>query len=184
MEFTEFFQTIFSGFGSKVIIALVIILIGFIIGRITGKLIQGILKEIELNKILEKAGLKISLEEILGHFISYFIYFIAIIMALNQIGVTTMVLNILAGGIILVIIISLLLAFKDFIPNIIAGIFIHQKRYINVGDRIKLNDVQGKIVHINLVETQIQTKDKDIIYIPNSLLTKKSVIKVKKRKKS
>jgi len=184
MEFIDFFQKTFGSFMSRIVIAVVIILIGFIIGRILGKLVQGVLHEIELNKILEKAELKLSLEEILGHFTSYFVYFISVIMALNQIGITTIVLNILAGGIILIIIISLILAFKDFIPNMISGMFIRQKRFIVDGDRIKFNDIQGKIIHINLIETQVQTKDKDIIYIPNSLLTKKSIIKISKKKKS
>jgi len=184
MSIVEFFQKTFSGFMSKIVVSVVIILIGFVVGRIAGRLVQGILHELELNKILEKAGFRISFEEIIGNFVSYFIYFITVIMALNQIGITTMILNIISGGIILIVIISLVLAFKDYIPNMISGIFIHQKRFINVGDTIKVNDLQGKIIHINLVETHIETKDKDIIYIPNSLLTKKSIIKVKKKKRS
>lgn len=183
MGIIGFFQTTFAGFMTNIVIAIVIILIGFIIGRILGKLIQGILHELELNKILEKAGLNISIEELLGHLTSYFIYFIAVVMALNQIGITTIILNILIGAFIVIVIISLILAFKDFIPNMVAGIFIHQKRFINIGDKIKLNDIEGRIIDINLVETQIETKDKDIIYIPNSLLTKKNIIKIRKKER-
>ena len=61
---------------------------------------------------------------------SYFIYFIAIIMALNQVGLTSAILNMLSGAVILLILISMILAIKDFVPNMVAGIFIFQKGII------------------------------------------------------
>lgn len=179
----EFFRKIFSGIFIDITIAIIIILIGFIIGRVVGRLIQGLFHELELNNILKKAtGIKVSFEEIAGRFVSYFIYFATIIMALDRIGITSTILYIIAGAIITIVIISLILAIKDFIPNVIAGFFIHQKRHFKEGDQIKVKDVEGKIVHINLIETRIKTKANDIIYIPNSLLTKNEV-KVKGRKK-
>jgi len=180
----EFLQNVFSGLLTNAVIAIIIILIGFIVGRIVGKLVQGILHELELNTILGKAGIKTSIEELIGTITSYFIYFVAVIMALNQIGITSVVLNILAGGAVVLIIISLVLAVKDYIPNLFAGIFIHQKRFIRNGDWIKVKNVEGKVTHINLVETRIETKNKDIIYVPNSFLTKNEVVKVRKGKKS
>ena len=75
-----------------------------------------------------------------------------------------------------------MLSIKDFMPNMFAGFFIHQKRFIKEGDIIKVDNIKGKIVHVNLVETTIETKQGDIIYIPNSLLTKKTIVKVKKKK--
>lgn len=166
---------------TKFVVAIIILLIGFIIGKLTGKIIQWALHEIELNNLLQKAiGIKVSLEEIASSFTSYFIYFTSLIMALSHVGLTTTVLNIVAASIIIIVIISVFLSIKDFIPNMIAGIFIHQKRIINTGDIIKVIDVSGKIIHINLVETMVETKDKDIIYIPNSMLTK-NVIRIAKK---
>lgn len=183
-NFIEFLKGIFSGVFIDVTISIIIILVGFIIGRIVGKLIQGLFHELELNNILKKAtGIKVSFEEIVGRFVSYFIYFIAIIMALNQIGITSAILYIIAGAVMVIVIVSLILAIKDFIPNVIAGFFIHQKRNLKEGDFIKVKKIEGKIIHINLVETRIKTKSNDIIYIPNSLLTK-SEVRVKKKKKS
>lgn len=181
MAIAEFFKNIFSGIMTDIVIALVVLLIGIIIGRILGRLVQGILEEIEVNAMLEKAGFKISFGEIIGSLVSYFIYFITVIMALNQLGIAKNVLNIIAGCIILIIIISLILTFKDYISNIIAGIFIHQKRFIKPGDKIKFKDIEGRIININLIESQVETKEKDMVYIPNSLLTKKkSIVKIKK----
>jgi len=166
---------------TKVVTAVLILLIGFIIGRVLGKLVQRFLHEIELNGILKKAaGIRISVEEIFGLFVTYFVYFIAVVMALNQIGLTTTVLNMISGGVIVILIISIVLGIKDFVPNILAGLFIHQKRFVKVGDTIKVKDVEGKIVYINLLETRVKNKEGDIIYFPNSMLTKSEVIKKKK----
>ncbi len=174
-----------SGIFTKLVVAVIIILIGLIAGKLLGKLIHKTLHEVELNKILKKAaGIKISVEEIISTFITYFIYFIFIVMALNQLGLTTVVLHMISGAILIIIIISILLSIKDFIPNMFAGFFIHQKRFIKEGDIIQVDNTKGKVIHINLVETKIETKQGDIIYIPNSLLTKKTIVKIKKKKLS
>jgi len=174
---------ILSSVFTKLVVAVIIVLIGLVAGKLLGKLIHKLLHEIELNNLIKKsAGIKISMEEIISSFVTYFIYFIFIVMALNQLGLTTVVLHMISGAILIIIIISIMLSIKDFMPNMFAGFFIHQKRFIKEGDIIKVDNIKGKIVHVNLVETTIETKQGDIIYIPNSLLTKKTIVKVKKKK--
>ena len=176
---------ILSSVFTKLVVAVIIVLIGLVLGKILGKFVQKALHEIELNKIIKKAaGIKASVEEIISTSLSYFIYFIFIVMALNQLGITTVVLHMISGVILIIIIISILLSIKDFMPNMFAGLFIHQKRFIKEGDILKVDNTEGKVVHINLVETKIETKHGDIIYIPNSLLTKKTVVKLKKKRLS
>ncbi len=170
-----------SGIFTKLVIVVIIVLIGLVAGKLLGKLIHKLLHEIELNKLIKKsAGIKISAEEIISFFVTYFIYFIFIVMALNQFGLTTVVLHMIAGAILIIIIISIMLSIKDFMPNMFAGFFIHKKRFIKEGDIIEVDNTKGKIIHINLVETTIETKQGDIVYVPNSLLTKKTIVKVKK----
>jgi len=176
---------ILSSVFTKLVVAVIIVLIGLVLGKILGKFVQKALHEIELNKIIKKAaGIKASVEEIISTSLSYFIYFIFIVMALNQLGITTVVLHMISGAILIIIIISILLSIKDFMPNMFAGLFIHQIRFIKEGDILKVDNTEGKVVHINLVETKIETKHGDIIYIPNSLLTKKTVVKLKKKRLS
>jgi len=178
------FKGLFTEVVTKVVVAVVILITGFIVGKILGRLTQRLLHELELDNILKMAtGIKVSVEELIGHFMTYFIYFIAVVMALNQIGMTTTLLNMISGGIIILIIIFILLGIKDFVPNVLAGIFIHQKGLIKEGDKIKVKDIQGRVVHINLVDTRLETSKGDLIFIPNSLLIKNELIKIKKRKR-
>lgn len=176
----EFLRDLFTPLMTNIVAAIIIFLIGVIVGRIVGRLTQKLLHELELNNIFKKtADTKFDIEHAVGGFIMYFIYFIALIMALNQVGLTTTVLNILSGGIIIIIVISIILAIKDFIPNIFAGLLIHRKGFIKKGDKVSIRGIKGKVIYISLIETRIQMKDGDIFYIPNSLLTKSEIRKIK-----
>jgi len=167
---------ILSGVETKIlnlVAALIILLVGYILGRFLSKLIQRILGELEINKILkEQAGVRVPIEEFLGGVVKYLIYFIAIVMALNQIGLTTTALQIILFIILIMIVVFIVLALKDFIPNVVAGFFIHQKRSLKPGNKISVNGIKGRIISVGLVETKIQTKKEEIVYIPNNLLTK------------
>jgi len=181
----DYQNVLYSPVFSKILVTLIIILVGFIVGRLLGKVIYRVLHELELNKIVRKSTkIKISLERIFSNLVAYFIYFITVIMALTHLGLTTTVLNIVIIAIIAIFIITLFFVLKDFFPNIIAGIFIQKKNFIKKGDYIKINEKEGIIMSINIIETTIKTQKGDIIYVPNSLLIKKEITKSKVCRKS
>jgi len=177
---TVYLDVIFSQLFTKLIVAVVILLIGFVIARIVGKLTQKILHEIELNRIIKKAGLELELEDLLSNISTYLIYFFTIIWALNSMGLTTTILNMVSAAFLILIIISIILAIKDFFPNLISGFFIYRKGLIKVGDKIKIDNMKGTVKKITLIETEIKTSSGDVIYIPNSTITKKEVLVKKK----
>lgn len=180
MSVTEIFVKIggmFSGIMTKMVIALVILLIGLIIGKIVGRIMHRVLREIGLNEIVKNAAkIKLDLEEAFSLFVTYFIYFVTVVTALRQMGLATIILDIISIMIIVIIVVAVFLGIKDFIPNMMSGVFIHQKKLIKEGDILKIKGVEGKIVYINLVETKVKTKSGDMIHIPNSVLTKEQII--------
>ena len=107
-------------------------------------------------------------------------------MALNPVALTTTMFIIIFKAIVVLLVISIILSIKDFIPNFISGLIIRQKNFIEEGDIIQVKNIQGKVIYIDLLETQIENKHKDIIYVPNSILTKHEIInyKVDKKKKT
>lgn len=166
------------------LVNILILLIGFIIGKLAGKIAGRILHELEVDSILKKAaGISINIEHKISVFVTYIIYFITIIIFLNNLGVTTTVLQIIFAAVVAIIIISLLLATKDFIPNAFAGFYIYRRKIIDVGDRVSIRGVKGEVTHINLLETKLRTKEGDMVYIPNSAVAKTGIVKLKKRKK-
>ncbi len=170
---------------NRLVVAVIILFLGFIVGKIIGKLIERGLKEVSLDKGLKKAiNLKVSLEKGISSFASFFIYLVAIIMALDSLGLTSSVLIMISAAIIVVIVISFILAIKDYVPNIIAGIRIKNKGFIEIGDYVKVKDIEGRVIKVNLNETELETKNKDIIFVPNSMFVKEEVYKRKRKKTS
>lgn len=165
----------------RLIAAVIILLIGFVVARLSSRLTKRILNELETNKILkEQAGVKMQVEEFISSIVKYIIYLIAVIIALNQLGLTTKILYLILVIILVILVGFIILAFKDFIPNVVAGFIIYQRDKIKAGDTIRVKDIEGKVIHVDLVETRIKTKKNDIVYIPNSILNKNEVVKLKK----
>ncbi|MBN1544798.1 mechanosensitive ion channel family protein [Candidatus Woesearchaeota archaeon] len=173
-----------SGVFYKFIVSIVILLIGFIIGKILGRLIFKFLHSFEVNETFSKlTGTTLKIEEIAETFTTYFIYFITIVIVLQQIGLASTILHMIAAGIIILIILSAFLGIKDFIPNAIAGFFMQSHKKFKMGQKIKVKGMQGKITDITLLETKIETKNGDIIFIPNSVLNKTEVTYVRTNRK-
>jgi small conductance mechanosensitive channel len=174
-----------SGLFHKFIVAIIVLLIGFIVGRIFGRLVFKFLHSFEINDNFSKlSGTTLKIEQIAESFTTYFIYFITIVIVLQQVGLASTILHMIAGGIILLIILSTFLGIKDFIPNAIAGIIMQSSKQFRVGQTIKVKGMQGRIIKMTLLETKIETKCGDIIFIPNSVLNKTEVIYVRHKKSS
>jgi len=157
---------------NKVILAFIILIIGLIVGRLAGKFIEKILKELEVSKVLKKATKRdFVFEERVGNLVKYLVYFFGIVIALNQLGLTSTLLTLLAGAVLLIIILAFLLAVKDYIPNLIAGFRIYKNQMYKKGDTIEIDGVKGEVMDIKLIETKIK-KGSDMIYIPNSTILK------------
>ncbi len=176
MEFSAI-TTFFSQRIMGLIAAVVVLLLSLIIGRVLERVIIKLLHELDTNKILKKHGIKAPVEELSGVIIKYLVYIIGVILALNQLGLTRLILNILLFSFLILILAFIILAVKDFIPNVIAGFFIRQKEQIKQNDFIKVNNTEGKVVKVDLIETKIKTRNNDLIFIPNSILIKSRIIK-------
>jgi small conductance mechanosensitive channel len=173
-----------TGLFYKFVVSIVLLLIGFILGKVFGRLLFKFLHSFEVNEAFHKlTGVTLKIEEIAETFTTYFIYFITIVLVLQQIGLATTILHLIAAGIIILIVLSTFLGIKDFIPNAVAGFFIISKKELKVGQKIKVKGLTGRIIEITLVETKIETKTGDIIFIPNSVLSKTEVTYIKAGKK-
>ncbi|MEK6940541.1 MAG: mechanosensitive ion channel domain-containing protein [Nanoarchaeota archaeon] len=162
----------------RLIAAVIILVTGFIIGSIVSRLIKRVLHDLEADRILhEQTRVKVHVDEFIASAAAYFIYFAAIVWALNQLGLTTTVLYVIFTGLLVIIVGFILLAFKDFIPNAFAGFTIYNSDMVSHGDRIKVANIEGKVIHVGLLETKIQTNKKEVVFIPNSFMLKNILIK-------
>ena len=165
----------------KVLTAFLMLIIGLILSQIISNITRKFLRGAEVNKIIEQQlKLKIGLENYISSIIKYLIYLITIILVLNELGVSTKILQIVLVIVIILIAIFIILAFRDWLPNLISGLYLIRTEKIKPKDTIKIKGLRGRVIKINLLETKIETVNNEIIFIPNSNLTKFEMIKEKK----
>jgi small-conductance mechanosensitive channel len=169
-------------FYSQIIVALILLFFGLILGKLLGSLVKKILSELRLDRLVKNlTGINLQVESFISSIVKYFTYFVFAVWALEKIGLGSIVLNLLAGGVILIVIVSFLLGIKDFIPNAVAGIFLHVKGIVREDDWIKTDNIEGRIVKVELVDTQLETKNRDMIFVPNSVLAKSRIIRMNRK---
>lgn len=153
----------------NLIVAIIIIFIGFILAKTIDRFVYRILHEIEANKLAKK----FNIERFASKLIYYIIILITIVMALNQLGIATTVLNVLVAAAAIFIVFLIILWLKDFIPNMFAGMLL-RKKGLKEGGLIKIPGlgIEGKIKQVSLSETKVMTKQKEILYVPNSSVYK------------
>ncbi|HWB60275.1 MAG TPA: mechanosensitive ion channel domain-containing protein, partial [Chthoniobacteraceae bacterium] len=70
---------------------------------------------------------------------------------------------------------------QDSLGNIIGGTFLQIERVIRVGDWIRIDDLEGRVVATRWRQTSIETRNWDTVVIPNSFLVKSKVVVIGRR---
>ncbi|WP_295124030.1 mechanosensitive ion channel domain-containing protein [uncultured Chitinophaga sp.] len=70
---------------------------------------------------------------------------------------------------------------KDYIQNIINGLIIMFSDQLSLGDQIRINDFQGKILDITLVNVVLQNDDDELLIVPNTVMLTSIVVNQSKQ---
>jgi len=148
----------------KLILAIVVVLISwFVSSRI------GIIADTSLKKRMHDR----LLATFIARLIKSILLIIGILIMFRIVGLNGIAKSMLAGAGISAFIIGF--ALKDIGENFLAGILLAFKRPFSIGDIIESNGVKGQVMTLNLRDTEIKS-DSKIIYIPNALLIKNTLI--------
>jgi len=60
--------------------------------------------------------------------------------------------------------------FRDYITNMLSGLFIMFSDELSLGDRIKVGEHKGRIIDVTFGHIQIQNEEDDIVMVPNNLV--------------
>ena len=115
---------------------------------------------------------------LLADFIGSLIRIVVMVFGLTIIfrlfGLSGAVGGILAGAGITAFIIGF--ALKDIGENFLAGILLAFKRPFRVGDIVEINGLRGRVVVLNLRDTQLKTSDGKDLFIPNANIVKSPLV--------
>lgn len=157
----------------------IIVIAGFIIGHFFSKAVGLAIRKFGLaEKIKQKEWPKP--EIFIENSIKYVIYALAIIAALNRLGIFETIFNIIIIVIVAIVAILLLLNFKDLISNAIARL-LYARKDLKPGKHIKVDGISGRILSVGVTEVKIVTDKGNIMILPNAYLLKRTFIVTKER---
>jgi small-conductance mechanosensitive channel len=76
---------------------------------------------------------------------------------------------------------AIAVTFKDYITNMINGLIIMFSDRLSLGDHIKVQDTEGKILDITLINVILQNEDNDMVIVPNSVIFSSVIINQSKQ---
>jgi small conductance mechanosensitive channel len=118
-----------------------------------------------LEKTFEKTPLPENVEKIIIKASKYVVYVIGFFVVISFAGID--ITSILVGLGAFSIAISF--ATRNIIQNFVSGIIVIGGRSFKVGDEVKIQTFEGKVLKIGIRTTTIEDKDGNTVFIPNSL---------------
>ncbi len=125
-----------------------------------------------MQKMLKSYGLNASIEQLLLNLMSMVVIILWIASVMSQFGFD--IVSVVAGLGIAGIAVGF--AAQATLANFISGITILIEQSFQVGDWVRINDQEGKVVQIALRTTQILTRDNITVIFPNSTVASAEVI--------
>lgn len=153
--------------------AILTLFLGAVIASLTAKIIKRIIRESKTHKIVNRRlGRNLNIDIYISSLAKYAIYVFTLLIVLKQIGVAAGQLRVAIFVVLIVLVVMILLAFKEVIPSALFGLYLLQSKKIKAGTTIDINGVKGKVIEVNLVETKVITSKNEEISIPNVSILK------------
>lgn len=161
----ELFWSQFTGYIPRLFIAALALITGLILGDKAKLVISNRLKSVKLPE----AGL-------LPELVKYSIFYIAILVALGQIGVATQALLVLLAAYTFGLVFLSGLAFKDLLAAGAAGIYLLLVEPYAIGDEVEINQNRGIVQEIGMFTTHVESDGEEYI-IPNQQVFRSQVVR-------
>ena len=143
----------------RITIALVVLIASYYLGKYFAKAVSVLLRRASIKDIHENFIKTLTVTLAL---------FFGLILALNIVGLEKIAVSVIAGGGVTAVVLGF--AFREIGENFLAGTFLAFSRPFKIGDRIKTEDIEGKVQDIELRYTHLRTDDGRDIYVPSSQL--------------
>jgi small conductance mechanosensitive channel len=167
-------KTLFSNSSSFVVfigICLGTIFLAFVIRRYLEKLLQR--KTIEQNS-------KITSFRFIKHFITATIYLVGFGWALLSLPISqSYATTLFAGAGASTLIVGF--ASQQLLSNVMSGIYLVLKRQFKINDIIEVAGNRGRVVELNLHDTIIEDEEKNLVIIPNTMISNGVIKNIKKK---
>lgn len=160
-EFINLYQQLHIG---ATIRAALLIIIGFFVARILStSLARAFRKRLRRQQMM-----------LLRRFTFYFVLILFIATAIQELGFNLGTLLGATG----ILTVAIGIASQTSISNIVSGVFIIGEKPFEIGDIIKINEIEGEVMAIDLLSVKVRTYDNMMVRIPNEMLVKSAITNI------
>lgn len=155
----------FSTTGADLLVGVILLIIFYLIGVYARKLI---------HRRAQKTPEKGVILGFLGNVLMAVFILIGFILLLNELNLNKVMAGILAGAGFISIIVGI--AFKDIGENFLSGIILAFSRPFAIGDLLQVEGATGRVLQLNLRNTQLRTVEGRDVFVPNSMLVNRMLV--------
>jgi small-conductance mechanosensitive channel len=161
------YWTRFTGYLPDLFIAAFAIIIGLIAGDKAKLVVSERLRSVKLPEAT-----------VLPEIVKYSIFYLAILIALSQLGVETLALLILLGAYAIGLVFLTGLALKDLLAAAAAGLYLLLTEPYSIGDEVIIDDRQGIVQEVDMFVTHVESDGEEYI-IPNQRVMRSGIVRVR-----
>ncbi|MDS0258193.1 mechanosensitive ion channel family protein [Haloarcula sp. S1CR25-12] len=163
----EAYWTRFTAFLPDLFIAVFAIIIGLIAGDKARLVVSERLRSVKLPEAT-----------VIPEIVKYSIFYLAILVALGQLGVATLALLILLAAYSFGLVFLIGLALKDLLAASAAGLYLLLTEPYSIGDEVVIGDQQGIVQEVDMFVTHVESDGKEHI-IPNRKVMQDGIVRVR-----
>ena len=157
-----------TAFLPQLFIAVLVLVVGIVVGD-----------KAELAVGERLRGLKVPQVGLLARLTKYTIFYIAVLVALGQLGIATAALLVMLFIYFFALVVLGGLAFKDLLSSSAAGLYLLLNEPYSIGDRIRVGDRRGIVQEMDVFVTTVETENGTEYIIPNHLVFQEGVVRLR-----
>jgi small-conductance mechanosensitive channel len=156
-----FNETFFHDHVEPFILATLLVAVGFLIARVlSSSIAKTLMKQLTPQQSM-----------LLKRFIFYLVFALFVASAFDQVGFHIGALLGAAG----ILTVAIGIASQTSMSNIVSGAFMIGEKPFEVGHNIRVGDILGEVLSIDLLSVKLRTQENTMVRIPNEMLIKSAI---------
>jgi small-conductance mechanosensitive channel len=155
-SYAEQFWSQTTGFLPSLFVAALVLIVGIVLGDKLELLLSERLRSVKLPQI-----------GVVPTVAKYSVFYVAIVVALDQLGVATFALVVLLALYALALLVFGVVAGKELLTSAAAGLYLFLNEPYGIGDTVKIGDERGVVQEIDVFVTHIESAGEEYV-VPNN----------------
>jgi len=162
--YAEQFWSRATGFFPSLFVAVLILIVGVVVGDKIELLLSERLRSVKLPQV-----------GIIPTVAKYSVFYVAFVLALDQIGVATFALVVLLALYALALVVFTVVAGKQLLTSAAAGLYLFLNEPYGIGDTVRMGEERGVVQEIDVFVTHIESDGEEYV-VPNDRVFEDGIV--------